>query len=109
VNKGVQHVILACTISLQINLVHLMLNLDSCNAYMCCSRDQLEEERELNILIDYMLMSFRILYGKTVTNKWNFGNGRDRPPTGVKFSREGLRKWDAPASVYFNILAARVC
>ena len=103
-----QQVILACTIALQINPGHLLLDLDSCNAHTFCSRDKLEEELELNILYHYMLMTYRALYGKTVTVQWHFGNGPDRPPTGIEFSCEGLRQGDAPASICFNILAARV-
>ena len=44
-----------------------MLDLDSCNDYTFCSRDKLEKKLELKILIHYMLMSFRALYGRTVT------------------------------------------
>jgi hypothetical protein len=67
VKGGVQQVILACTLALQLNPGHLLLDLDSCNAHTFCSRDKLEEELELNILYHYMLMTYRALYGKTVT------------------------------------------
>ncbi len=53
-----------------------------------------------------MLMSFRALYGKTVGVQWHFGNRPDHPPSGIEHSCEGLRQGDAPASIYFNILAA---
>ncbi len=55
-----------------------------------------------------MLESFRALYGKTVTVQWHYGNGADRSPTSFHLSCEGLRQGDAPATVYFNILAARI-
>ncbi len=55
-----------------------------------------------------MLESFRALYGKTVTVQWHFGNGPDRPATSFHMSCEGLRHGDAPATVYFNVLATRV-
>ena len=55
-----------------------------------------------------MLKSFRALYGKTVTVQGNFGNGPNCPATNFHLSCEGLRQGDAPATVYFNILASRV-
>jgi len=57
----------------------------------------------------YMLESFRALYGKTVTVQWHVGNGPDRPATSFRMSCEGLRQGDAPATFYFNVLAARIC
>jgi hypothetical protein len=56
----------------------------------------------------YMLESFRALYGKTVTMQWHFGNGADKPATSFYMSCEGLRQGATPATVYFNVLAARV-
>jgi hypothetical protein len=108
INGGVQHVILACNIALEINPSWVMLDLDSKNAHTFCSRERLEEELELNVAYHYMLESFRALYGKTVTVQWHFGNGPDRPATSFHMSCEGLRQGDAPATVYFNVLAARV-
>jgi hypothetical protein len=55
-----------------------------------------------------MLESFRALYGKTITVQWHFGNGADRPATSFHMSCEGLRQRDAPTTVYFNVMAARV-
>jgi hypothetical protein len=55
-----------------------------------------------------MLESFRALYGKTVTVQWHFGNGANKPTTSFHMSCEGLRQGDAPATFYFNMLAARV-
>ncbi len=55
-----------------------------------------------------MLESFRALYGKTITVPWHFGNGPARPATSFHMSCEGRRQGDAPATVYFNVLAARV-
>ena len=56
-----------------------------------------------------MLESFRALYGKTIVVQWHFGNGADKPATSFHISCYGLRQGDAPATVYFNVLAARVC
>ncbi len=67
VNGGVQQVILACTILLEINPTWMMLDLDSENAHTFCNRDKLEEELELNVVYHYMLMSYKALYGKNVT------------------------------------------
>ncbi len=67
VNGGVQQVILACDIVLEINPSWLMLDLDSKNAHTLCSRDRLEEELELNVAFRYIMESFRALYGKAVT------------------------------------------
>ena len=67
VNGGVQQVILACNIALEINPSWLMLDLDYKNAHTLCSRARLEEELELNEAYHYMLESFRALYGKTLT------------------------------------------
>jgi len=55
-----------------------------------------------------MLESFRTIYGKTVTFQWHYGNGPGKPVTSFHMSCEGLRQGDAPATVYFNVLAARV-
>ena len=64
INGGVQQVIMACIIALEINPSWLMLDLDSKNAHTVCSRDRLEEELKLNVAYHYMLESFRALYGK---------------------------------------------
>ena len=86
-----------------------MLDLDSENAHTFCKRDKLEEELELNVVYHYMLMSYRALYGKSVTLQWHFGNGPDNQPTSFQMSCEGLRQGNAPALVYFNVLIAKVC
>jgi hypothetical protein len=108
INGGVHQVILACNVALEINPSWLMMDLDSKNAHTFCSRERLEEELELNVAYHYMLESFRALYGKTITVQWRFGNGADRPATSFHMSCEGLRQGDAPSTVYFNVLAARV-
>jgi len=82
--------------------------LDSKNAHTFCSRDRLEEELELNVAYNYMLESFKALYGKTVTVQWHFGNGPVRLATSFHLSCEGLRQGEATATVYFNVLAARL-
>ena len=108
INGGVQQVILTCNIALEINPSWLMLDMDSKNAHTFCSKDMLEEELELNVAFHYMLESFRSLYNKTVTVQWHFGNDPDRPTTNFHLSCVGRRQGDAPAIVYFNVLAARV-
>ena len=55
-----------------------------------------------------MLESFWALYGKNVTPQWHYGNGPDRPPTSCHMSIDDFRQGDAPATVYFNIMVARV-
>ncbi len=106
INGGVQQVILTCNVALEINPSWLMLDLDSKNAHTFCSRERLEEELELNVAYRYMLESFRALYGKTVTVQWHFGNGADMPATSFHMSCEVLGQRDAPAIVYFSVLAA---
>jgi len=54
-----------------------------------------------------MFESFRALYGKTVTVQWHFGNSPDRPATSFHMSCEGPKQGDAPATVYFNVLAGK--
>ena len=108
INGEVQQVIFACNIALEINTSWLMLDLNSKNAHTFCPRDRLEEELELNMAFHYMLESFRALYGKTFTVQWHFGNGQYKPATSFLVYCEGLGQGDAPATVYFNGLAARV-
>ena len=108
INGGVQQVIPACNIFLEISPSWLMLDLDSKNAHTFCSKDKMEEELELNVAYHYMLESFRALYGKKVVVQWHFGNGADKHVTSFHMSCEGLRQGDAPATVYFDVLAARV-
>jgi len=82
--------------------------MDLRNAHTFCSRDRVEEELESDIIYHYLLESFIALYGKTVTPQWHYGDGPDRPPMSCHMSIDGLRQGDAPATVYFNILVARV-
>ena len=106
--RGVQQVIMACNIALEINPSWAMLDMDSKNAHTFSFRDMLEEELELNVAYHCMLESFRAIYGKTVTLQWHYGNGVDIPATSFHLSYEGLRQGDAPATIYFNVLATRV-
>jgi hypothetical protein len=108
INGGVQQVILGCTLALQVHPSFLQIDLDLRNAHTFCSRDRIEEELESDIIYNYLLESFRALYGKSVTPQWHYGDGPDRPPTSCHMSIDGLRQGDAPATVYFNILVARV-
>ena len=82
--------------------------MDLKNAHTFSSRDKAEEELESGVIYHYLLEVFRSLYGKTLTPQWHYGNGPDRPPTSVHMSVDGLRQGDAPASIFFNILAARI-
>jgi hypothetical protein len=106
INGGVRQIIMACNIALEINPSWLIL--DSRNAHTFCSRDRLEEELELNVAYHYMLESFWALYGKTITVQWHYGNGADRPAIVFHMSCEERRHGDAPATIYFNMLAARI-
>ena len=108
INGGVQHVILGCTLALQVHLSFVQIDLDLRNAHAFCSRDGIEEELESDISYNYLLESFRALYGKTAIPQWHYGDGPDRPPTSCHMVIDGLRQGDAPATVYFNIMVARV-
>ncbi len=68
----------------------------------------MEEELVRDILFQNMMETFRALYGRNVTPQWHYGDGPDRPPTSCHMSIDGLRQGDAPATVYFDILVARV-
>ena len=101
--------ILGCTIALQVHPSFVQIDLDLRNAHTLCSRDRVEEELESDIIYHYLLESFRVLYGKTVTPQWHYGDGPDPPPpTSCHTSMNGLRQGDAPATVYFNIMVPRV-
>ncbi len=68
----------------------------------------MEEELKINVAYHYMLEFFMALYGKTVTVQWHFWDGSDRSASSFHMSCEGLVHGDAPATVYFKGLAARV-
>ena len=82
--------------------------MDLKNAHTFSSRDKAEEELESDIIYHYMLEVFKALYGKTVTPQWHYRDGPDRPPTSVHMSIDRFRQGDAPASIFFNILAPRI-
>jgi len=67
INGGVQQVILGCTLALQVHPSFVQIDFDLRNAHTFCSRDRIEEELESDIIYNYLLESFRALYGKTVT------------------------------------------
>ena len=100
--------ILGCTFALQVHPSFVQIDLHLRNAHTFCSRDRVEEELDSDIIYHYLLESFRALYGKTLTPQWHYGEGPDRLPTRCHMSIDGLRQGDAPATVYFNILVARV-
>jgi len=108
IKGGVQQVILGINLSLQLNPSFVEIDLDLKNAHTFSSRDKTEEELESDIIYHYLLEVFKSLYGKTATPQWHYGEGPDRPPTSVHMSVDGFRQGDAPASVFFNILAARI-
>ena len=97
-----------CTIALQVHPSFVQIDHDLRNAHTFCSRDREEEELESDIIYHYLIESFRALYGKTVTPQWHYGDGPYRPLTSCHMSMDGLRQGAAPATVYFNILVARV-
>jgi hypothetical protein len=106
INGGVQQVILGISLSLQLNPLFVEIDLDLANAHTFSSRDKTEEELESDIIFHYLLEVFRALYGTTVTPRWHYGDGPDRPPTSVHMSIDGFRQGDGPATDYFNILTA---
>ena len=108
--KGVvQQVIMGITLSLHLNPHFVESDLDLKNAHTFSSRDKTEEELESDVIFHYLLEVVRSLYGKTVTPpQWHYDNGPDRPPTNCHMPIDGLKQGDAPATVFFNILAARI-
>jgi len=108
INGGVQQVIMGCTLALQVHMSFVQIDLDLRNAHTFCSIDRIKEKLESDIIYNYLRESFRALYGNTVTPYWHYGDGLGRPPTSCHMSIDGLRHGDAPATVYFHILTARV-
>ena len=108
IKGGVHQVILGILLSLQRNPNFVERDLDLKNAHTFSSRDKVEEELEGDIIFHYLLEGFKSLYGKTVTPHWHYGDGPDRPPTSVHMYIDGFRQGDAPASIFFNIMAARI-
>ena len=96
------------TLSLQLNPHFVEIDLDFKNAHTFISRDKAEEEMESDIIYHYLLKVFKAVYGKTVTPQWQYGDGPYRSPTSVHMSIDGFRQGDAPASIFFNILAAMI-
>ena len=96
------------SLTLQLNPNFVEINLDLKNAHTFSSRDKSEEELESDVIYHYLLEVFRSLYGKTVTPQCHFGNGPDRPPASVHMSVDGFIQGDAPTSIFFIILAARI-
>ena len=84
------------------------IDLNLKNAHTFSSRDKAKEELESDIIFHYLLEVFKSIYGKTATPQWLYGDGPDRPPTSVNMSVDGFKQGDAPASIFFNILAARI-
>ena len=72
------------------------------------SRGILFEELDAEPDYHFMRAIAEAAYGTRASPQWHFGNGPDKPPTSVHMSVEGLRQGDAAASIYFNIIAARV-
>ncbi len=73
-----------------------------------CNQTQFKDELENDVIYHYLVEAFRALYRGSVTPQWHYGDGPDRPPTSCHMSIDGLRQVDAPATVFFNILAARI-
>jgi hypothetical protein len=104
----VQQVILGISLFLQLNQNFVEIDLDLNNTHTFSSRDKAEEELESDIMFHYFLEAFKSLYGKMVTPQWHYGDGPGRPPTSVHMSMDCFRHGDAPASIFFNIMAARI-
>ena len=107
INGGVQQVIMGCTLTLQVHPSFVQIERLR-NAHTFCSIDKIEEELESDITYNSLLKSFRALYIKIVTPQWHYGDGPDCPPTSCRMSIDGLRQGDAPGTVCFQILVARV-
>jgi hypothetical protein len=108
IKGGVQQVILGISLALQLNPNLVEINLDLKNAHTFSLRDKADEELESDVIYHYLLEVFRSLYGMTAIPHWNYGDGPGLPPTSVHMSVDGFRQGDAPASIFFNILAARI-
>jgi hypothetical protein len=108
IKGGVQQVFLGIALSIQLNPLIVEIDLDLKNAHTFSSRDKAEEEMESDVIYHYLLKVFKALNGRTVTPQRHYGDGPDRPPTSVHMSIEGFTHGDAPASIFFNILAARI-
>ena len=72
--------ILGITLSLQLNLDFVEIDLDLKNAHTFSSRDKIEEELESDVNYHCLVEVFKSLYGGTVTPQWHDGDGPDRPP-----------------------------
>jgi hypothetical protein len=99
---------LGISLSLQLNPNFVEIDLDLKNAHTFSSEDKAKEELESDIIFHYLLEVFKSLYGKTATPQWHYGDGPDRPPISVHMSVDGFTQGDAPTSIFFNILAARM-
>ena len=77
IKGGVQQVIMGITLSLQLNLDLVEIDLDLKNAHTFSSRDIIEEELESDVIYHYLVEAFRSLYGGTVTPQWHYGDGPD--------------------------------
>jgi hypothetical protein len=69
---------------------------------------QKKKWKVISSITTYPLEVFMALYGKTGTPQRHYGDGPNRPPTSVHMSIDGFRQGDASASIFFNILAARI-
>ncbi len=68
ISGGVQQVILACSMALQVHEIFVQSDFDLRNVHSTlCSRERVEEELESDVLFHYKFEFFRALYGKTVT------------------------------------------
>jgi hypothetical protein len=107
IKGGVHQVILGIAPSLQLNPIFVEIDLDPKNVHTFSSGDKAEEELESNVIYHYLLEAFKALYGEILTPKWHYEDGLDRPPTSVHMSIDGFSQKDAPASIFFNILAVK--
>jgi hypothetical protein len=104
---GVHQVITGYTVALQNNPYWVMGKFDLRKAHTDCYRGLIWQELEADPFFHFLIQIF-ILYGENCTPQWHFGNGPDQPPTSCHMSREGLRKGETAANVFFNILATRI-
>jgi hypothetical protein len=108
IKGGVQQVMMGITLSLHLNPNFVEIDLDLKNAHTFSSSDKAKEELESDVIYYYLLEVFKSPYSKNVTPHWHYGDGPDRPPTSVHMSSDVFRQEDALASIFSNLLAARI-
>ena len=108
VSGGPVKVAFIVTVGLQSNPSWVMMEGDFKNAHTGCARARILEELLANPALHPLIPVFNFLYGTSSSPLWHFGDGPGEDFTSEHLSVEGLRQGCAAASIFFNILAARV-